>query len=493
MDTDEDRRSTFVDDSPSPRVAPLAAPPATYSSPVQSPPKRLLVTFLVAGALLALLGGLSAVQGAQRGAPSHPAGAATATSAAPTVAPTAAAGATPTTPPSSIGDHWVTVAGLSTTPLPILAPSDPRVAYVAGVFSDPAKSSPQTLGVQRTDDSGATWHTFTLPVNAPSSLDQFSLSVMVSPLDAYHLILTVGTGVGTPCPTGSSQPCTVQYFSADGGIHWRQISLPVSGVLGIMADADWQSESPLRAQGTRLYALAGPQSGGAGDETQGTGRLVTSTDGGATWRLADTALPSAVGIADYMPAPTGNSLFAVTDRADRFRVPVGMLPPPDFKLWRSDDAGAHWALVHSLSFPNFTGMRVTTLPGATQPIVYLDLFSKAGVGATSIAASADGGRTWAAAPNQGIPQGWFTDAQIWGTLADGSVMMAFSSARSAYSAGFVFYSWKAGDGAWHQVASQMTFNGLHFVTITASGGGARRIWVQADLPDSWLTAYYDLP
>lgn len=508
MQTDERERSSTVGEKPLP-IARFAPPSGEGDGRTEMPGKRLIITLLVASALVALLGGLFAAQAARNGGRLHPTAAATATGAA----PSATSGATPTPPLPDLGDGWVTVAGLSTSPLPVLAPSDPRVAYVAGVFSGPAKFSAQTLALGHTDDGGATWHPLTLPVKAPSSPDQLSLSLLVSPLDAHHLILSVTTPAGASCPTASGgtgqaqggghflassgPPCTVQYLSADGGTHWRQITLPVAGVLGIMADSESYSEPAIRGQGARLYALAGPQYGGAGDQTQPTGRLVTSTDGGATWQLADTALPSTVGIADYMPATSGNAVFAVTDRADRFHVPVGALPPPDFKLWRSDDAGAHWALVRSLSVQNVTGIRVVARPGAAQPIVYLSVYlgtaSDSALPATTMLFSVDGGHTWAAPPNQGVAQSWYSAGGMWGTLANGSVVAGFQPGHTRGYGRIQLYAWKAGDQSWRPLASELSVMSLTLLDITpVDNSGAQRLWVQASQPSSWATAYYDL-
>src|SRR5262249_6897042 len=161
------------------------------------------------------------------------------------------------------------------------------------------------------------------------------------------------------------------YYSADGAQTWHELKLPISNLLtgpynGIVGT------QALRPQGSRIYALISPPFV-AQDHTPPAGRLVKSEDGGITWTPADAGLPTSVGIADYMPAPTGNTIFVVSDRADRFNSGVcqGCLPPPDYKLWRSDDAGAHWAQISMLSYQYVNSLFVGQRGGSSAPALYL--------------------------------------------------------------------------------------------------------------------------
>jgi hypothetical protein len=132
----------------------------------------------------------------------------------------------------------------------------------------------------------------------------------------------------------------------DGGAHWGSPQLPVAGVLGDHLPNQTalnEQEQQLQAQDGRVYAAIVPLSSWVSGNSFG-GRLVVSADGGATWRLCDAALHArGQVIYDVAPAPTGASIYAVTQSVNA-PSPESSTPAP-LQLWRSDDTGAHWTLL----------------------------------------------------------------------------------------------------------------------------------------------------
>ncbi|HEX9412890.1 MAG TPA: sialidase family protein, partial [Ktedonobacterales bacterium] len=376
-----------------------------------------------------------------------------------------------------------------------------------------------------TDDGGATWHDLALPVQN-LDLNNTQFSIMVSPVDPHFVILTIVIFQAVSCPppgqasiagspvassgrpgsglvrlssntyASSGPPCTLQYDSADGGNHWAHLALPLTGTLGTTPYGNQFSEQALRAQGTQLYAMHYAESSliyGACSCSAPTGRLITSADGGATWRLADDGLPSDVGIGDYAPAPMGQAIFVVTDRSDAFGQSAAWSPPPDLKLWRSDDAGGHWSLVGSLPFQVITGIRVVPMAGNAQPLIYLGTGGKGGSAPTGLQVSTDGGHTWAAAQRQPAQQVGAAPPVLWGVLADGSALVSFTLAQSGASGSTTLYAWKPGDVTWRQLAPPLSTTLITSLLVvpTGSGSGAR-IWVVESLPNGAATAYFDV-
>jgi len=376
-----------------------------------------------------------------------------------TVSATATTGVAGTTTPS--GPQWQGIDSYTHVAGIVLAPSDPRTAYQS--LLNTSKTSPTTLTLQRTHDAAATWQPVALPARlkglTPDSYEGPPIFT-VSPLNASTVYFTVAARMSS-CPNSIGQtriahvrlegplpgsaPCYTQYYSTDGAQTWHDLGLPVSGILG-----------PARAQGTRLWALISPPFVGQ-DVTAPTGRLAKSEDGGITWALADSSLPSTVGIVQHMPAPSGSTTFIVSDRADRFNSQVcqGCLPPPDYKLWRSDDLGSHWTQVTALPYQAVLGLWVGHMGGSVQPALYVQVVTDT-TGTQVVLASGDGGHAWAAAPTAGVDAGTRQFQGLWGVLADGSVIGVYSPPGNAQYSIHTFYAWKSGDSAWRPVAPQLS-------------------------------------
>lgn len=380
---------------------------------------------------------------------------------------------------------WQTIAGLTFTTtqndmsaLPAVAPSDPNTVYQATL-------SPVTL--RRTADAGAHWTTLHLPGDT-SHVEDFQ--VFVSPLDATHVFVTLTSSLPpqsqpSACPTltglqqgqpaalastgatsGASPdrgmrasrprsgtiPCSIQYFSADGGDSWQQLTLPVRGVLVNPSPAlAAPSLRLLQAQGNHLFAAEG-----CGPFCEGPSLdIVTSADGGAHWTLADRAIRSAGSdVCDFGVSPSGGDIFAITATQGC----SDMTAVPSY-LWHSTDGGGHWTRVGRLPADAWLGLAVVPQPqgqGQTQPLLYIHLpqvtvqghGTSMSDGPTSLKVSADGGKTWKAAPPTGITTTTRPYSGPLCVLGDGTVVEDYGDPGSVNT----LYGWKLGEAGWQPVA-----------------------------------------
>ncbi|HEX8036012.1 MAG TPA: sialidase family protein [Ktedonobacterales bacterium] len=389
---------------------------------------------------------------------------------------------------------WPAIASLQKQPaVPIFAPGNPAIIYEAG---------PTVL--RRSDDGGKSWHTLTLPSDSGSN--PAFVNILVSPLDARKAILQVtayqAQGVNT-CPTAFSPghgsavassgavplssnipssgsiSCTVQYFSADGGQHWAHLNAPGGKVLGnkgagaMMPDAP---STPIFAQGSRLYTYAGcgPVCNSPDDY-----RIVTSTDGGATWSYADDALASqSAHVCSFMPTVSGSTLFALTSNPG-CSVEGGA---PNPALWSSTDGGATWSRA-TLPTSSQVPQRLLVISHGSQTLVYLNLQAPpqshigAGPGTPAdLRVSTDGGRHWSAAPASGVPAGYGSTFGAIGALSDGTVVEPFSGPGPGDQVWPVVYGWKPGDAAWHRISKPLTGNTVSFTIVPGGSAGQDQIW-----------------
>jgi hypothetical protein len=372
---------------------------------------------------------------------------------------------------AQVHGKWQTLASLPFSEVPqgpAIAPSDPNTIYEATL-------SPVKL--RRTTDQGAHWTELHVPGDT-SNLESFQ--VFVSPLDAKMVFVTLTTtlpptGQESVCPTllasqapaaasttlrgsGASPlaeslpqsgkiPCSLQYYSVDGGASWTQLILPLRAAL---VDPDRIFLGPtniLSAQGSRLYAAAGcgPQCGGPGDD------IVTSVDGGAHWTQANHDIRAAGQyVCDYSAAPSGSDVFAITATES-----CGGESAPAIYLWRSADAGAHWTKVRQLPANGWRRMAVVPQPSG-QPLLYIQLpqitpqnhMDAIADGPTHLMVSADGGKTWTAAPASGISGSTESPSGPLGVLSDGTVIQYFGDTTTA-----PLYGWRLGATTWQMIAT----------------------------------------
>lgn len=399
------------------------------------------------------------------------------------ISPSRLAGKTATATPGAAHithprGHWTdvvryTVPGANDSV--IVAPSNPRVAFR---IARPQPNS-ATVTLARTSNGGASWTTLTLP-----TLDGgWFGGLAISPLDPQTVFLLLfaeqsdphclAAPIGPPPSTGGYS-CGFQYVSRDGGAHW---SHPASAWQGMHLDEAGPYASPVQVQGATLFTmLAGYLNGEPFDGW----RLVASSDGGSTWRTADSAIWAAGQIVmSYTAIPGTSTLYA---RSVPRETPAGQQAANT--LWRSDDAGAHWAEITG-TFPPAYAALVGTPRGTDSTTLYAlgaQAITTTGAGTLPVYASADGGRTWSQVPSVGEPQNQV--AKVVGTLADGSLLVEFSnqpllSAPEAptISASISFYAWRPGDRAWFQVTPQPGSGSLTQSWLATPASGPQTLWV----------------
>ncbi|HEU5368333.1 MAG TPA: hypothetical protein VFU69_07710 [Ktedonobacterales bacterium] len=384
------------------------------------------------------------------------------------------------TPSSSQG--WTPVAGLDhLSAQPIIAPSNPKVIYLQG-------PNPATL--QRSDDSGGHWRHVSAPPQASQAQDAV---FMVSASNAQNIFLALTFDHTSSICTGgqasagavnaySGGSCTIPYYSTDGGEHWglmRCVTCAQAVGAGSLA-----AVGEIISQGNHLYSLIF-------DQNQ-VRRLITSTDGGATWRFADgTLIPKGLGICGFGAAPTGTTVFALV-QTGYCSQPVGYVngaaTQPEasgLAIWRSNDAGAHWSRVSNFTYqlPDTAVFRAIDTGGA-QPT----LIAAAGQAATyQRLMSTDGGKTWQPLPTQGLPDtaDIFTPQTA---LSDGSLL---TEVQTVYSGPTTFYALNPGSQIWRQITPTLDNDSTELV-VTSTGGNDTFWAVTTDHQGSFSVLVYTL-
>jgi hypothetical protein len=406
---------------------------------------------------------------------------------------------------------WQTIASLPFVEPPqgpVIAPSDPNTLYEATL-------SP--LKLRRTTDQGAHWTELHVPGDT-SNLEGFQ--VFVSPLDAKMVYVTLTSPLPpksqvSACPTipagqaptgastvGASQrssgaalaedlklsgslPCSLQYYSSDGGATWKQLTLPLRAAL-VNRDRMFAlpSSEVVSAQGNRLYAAAGcgPQCSGPSDD------IVSSADSGAHWALADQQIRAAGhDVCDFSASPSGSDVFAITATES-----CGNESAPPTYLWHSADAGAHWTKVRQLPANGWVGMTVVSQPSG-QPLLYIQMpqvtaqshMDTVTDGPTHLMVSADGGKNWTAAPASGVDGPAESSSGPLCVLSNGTVIEYFGDPTTA-----VLYGWKLGEATWQMVAPSLKGDVRQMLVarqgesdaLFAVTSGARGITIQTYLP-----------
>ena len=317
-----------------------------------------------------------------------------------------------------------------------VAPSDPYVVY---------RLNSATFAMERSGDGGTTWSAVTFPPEISQSLRSNPVFA-INPLSANTVYLTTfGDPSKMVCmssvPPGGKVPasyCTEQYVTTDGGKSWQRLALPDNGRLtGMLSQMLGTPKAPLLAQGTRVYSLI------TTDVYAGVYRLAVSSDG-VSWRIADGDL-TATGqrIASYLASPTGNTVWVVLS---------------DGRLWRSDDAGAHWARIASLPQEQVPGTlnlaAARTVAG--QIILYMVRYSAplGDIAPADVQVSSDGGKSWRNAPAAGVPDGQHAAPSSAMTRSDGSIVLLFRTPQVniAFDEGILhdaaYYAWTPGAASW---------------------------------------------
>lgn len=342
-----------------------------------------------------------------------------------------------------------------------LAPSDPRVVYQLALNDLRNQGT-----LRRSDDQGATWKTFPLPIT--SSQDYQTWWLYVSPTNAQH-VLAIN---GVRCPSGQAaaagplarfsdgETCSVVFFSSNGGANWAPVTLPAHGShnlffgLGIQAQENW------------LYAVLYVEPGMTASE------LVMSRDDGGTWQFADAGLTPEQHCLQGLAVPaTGTTLFAATlDQCGN-----SFSGAATAQLWRSDDAGARWAAVGATSAISALNLEAVKVSGQTQPVLIRSGAQAADPRAMEF--SRDDGKTWQPVPalgDQASGQG-----QV-GILKDGSLL---EQARDG------FYAWKPGDSGWHKVAPALAGTVIGSMVV-ADKNGKETLYLEVRDDSANVSSFY---
>lgn len=366
------------------------------------------------------------------------------------------------------------------TPYPVFSPIDPNIVY---------ETSTSPFSLRRSDDGGATW----APVDMPVSADQaIVIEVFASPLDAHTAFLTMTVnlayGQGTnACPSsalasaGSAThgnilasgqvPCSTTYRSTDEGGSWKAISFPVNGTISTpYSDSAAYAGTVLQGQGARLYAMltCGPSCNSAG------GRLVSSTNGGATWQVAD-AGGLGQGVCDFAAQPNSETIFAAVSRGS-----CDLLNSPVLALDRSDDAGNNW--VHVSFLPQGASQGMASVIANGKPLLVINLpavtWQPHIIGVTQSAdeylASSDGGHSWKKSPLAGPPDKAVPIIAPPIVRADGSLIVSFTTQADLGQAAKI-YSWKPGESSWRVIAPAPDGR-VSTVRYTVSPTGEESFW-----------------
>lgn len=245
-----------------------------------------------------------------------------------------------------------------------------------GVLVDEAGSA-----VYSTDDAGAHWSRYSLPV----------------PADGTVPASFVSTSEGWVLLSGDTRTSTL-FHTADRGKTWNKVSVPSTYVYPGSVSFRDSLDGWLGHQG-----VAGPE-------------LFQTTDGGRTWRTIELSAPPLYpGIVAFTGPvrDAGGSLFTLVSVAEGSQA-VGS--PASSYVYSSADGGVHWT----------NGMRVTSGPTVSNGIPHVEVVSPtlwfAAIG-DSFHVTSDAGRTWTSGGLNSIP-GFVHDELVFATASDGYLRWA---------------------------------------------------------------------
>lgn len=262
-----------------------------------------------------------------------------------------------------------------------VAPSDPRIVYVASGEGLHRPDLSVGDGIYRSNDSGKTWTHLGLRDG-----EQIP-ALVVDPHNPDRLFAAV---LGHPYGPNAERGI---FRSLDGGVTWEKVLYKDENTGG--SDVEMDPANPQVLYASLWEAREGPWEDN--NLYNGTGGgLYKSTDGGNTWRKLDQGLPKDLVQINVAIAP---------GRPDRLYATVATTERGDYAsgaglgVYRSDDAGEHWSKITTDPRP---AMRIG---GGDLPVPRVDPMDPNVVYSASIVTlrSTDGGKTWTAL--RGAPGG----------------------------------------------------------------------------------------
>ncbi len=349
-------------------------------------------------------------------------------------------------------------------------------------------SNPQVLyrdgtQLQRSNDGGKTWRTIPTPLiflAGTLSMDA-SVQVMVSTDDPNTIVAQMQVPLTTApsnCPQqdviGADMPvhggilangvsyCAEAFASRDAGLHWQLIHVPTGHAPDLTGAPSFGRY--LLAQGSRLYGSIMER--GATGQPLGV-RIVVSDDG-ANWRFADETLRlRAAHICDFRPVPASARLYAVTLSRG---CSSGWNGP--HQIWRSDDGGAHWNPVDSVSAVSVAILGISPEPDTGTPVLYVGMSDSTVKDAFRVHVVREAAQVWLQATSAGIPSGQEPIFRVFGTLADGSIVEAYADRQARPTTDqpltLTLYAWRIGDSAWRRIAPSISVVAGYDTTFVAT-------------------------
>ena len=255
-----------------------------------------------------------------------------------------------------------------------VAPSDPKIIYVASGEGLHRPDLSVGNGVYRSSDSGKSW------VHLSLDDSQQIPSIAVDPHDANRVYAAV---LGHPYGPSAQRGV---YRSLDGGATWSKVLDQ-----GENTGSSFIRIDPFDA-GVLYAGFWNARSGPWEDKTMYNGPhggLFKSTDGGEHWRALKDGLPQGLSQLDVAVAPSVRGrLYATVATSSNPAAQGGAAP--SVGIYRSDDGGEHWHVATSDARP------ALRIGGGDLPILKVDprnadiLYSASIVVMKSI----DGGSHW---------------------------------------------------------------------------------------------------
>ncbi len=205
-----------------------------------------------------------------------------------------------------------------------IAPSDPNVVYAGSGEGLQRPDLAVGDGVYKSNDGGRTWTHLGLCDG------QQIASMTVDPANANRLFVAV---LGHPYGANSERGL---YRSLDGGASFQRVLFENEDVGAF--DVVLDPHDPKIVYATLWAARQAPWEIGASFEIPGSG-IFKSSDGGTTWTKLSEGLPAQMGRAEIAVAPSDSRVVYAYADGEAKGEDAGA-------LYRSDDAGAHFARVN---------------------------------------------------------------------------------------------------------------------------------------------------